>query len=472
MELLFFIYGLALFSLGILIFFTPREESQIFFARKIWLLGMYAILHACVEWLACYMYLFEDSIPYLRPLKFVLLLASYLFLFEFTRFIVRESFKEKQSKLHALYLLYAAPVIYPISLSCFLSLIIIHPSLDDAMIAVRYTYGFFGSLLLGIGLYYYSESLTKTDYTTRLKIYFKVLGIAFTIYAFLASITVAPTEYFPGTDLNAPWFLETFGLPVQFFRILCAFMIIFCSIKALQIFREETHLKLLSSLSHIKRFSSNVSHELKTPLTVMKGEMEVALQHERSILEYQHILRSSLEEIDALQSIVQNLLMLSYLEKEALKSTFQKQSLDDIALKVIDEKMVQASHKNITFQIEDLETLTVFGDEGLLKTVLSNLIDNAIKYAPTHSHIFLSLKKEGENALLYVEDEGSGIAEENLALVYDRFYRVDDSRSKHIKGFGLGLSIVKQIVHLHNGKITLANRPEKGLKASISLPLM
>jgi len=471
MDIIFFLYGLSFFILGVLVLFVRTSDSEIFFARKIWLLGIFAILHAFVEWIFLYMYLYPQHEPILSPVKFIFLLLSYLFLFEFSRFIVRESFKDKHSKLHFLHTLYAAPVIYIISLSSFLTLILIHPSLDDAIAAIRYTYGFFGSLFLGVGLYYYGESLKKSEYVERLKIYFKIPGVAFVAYALLAGIAVSPTHYFPGNIINTVWFLDTVGIPVQFFRALCALVITICSIKALQIFSDEAHLKMIKSLRQIKRFSSDVSHELKTPLTAMKGELEVALKEPRTNAEYQKILYSNLEEVDTLQSIVKNLLMLTYIEKESLKSQFTQQSLDDIVLNAIEDLMVVAAQRNSALEVVELENIVIIGDAILLKTVFSNLIENAIKYSPYHSTITISLTHEKDKAIFCIEDEGSGIEEEKLKLIFERFYRADDSRSKQIKGFGLGLSIVQQIIEVHDGSITVKNRKPHGLEVKVTLPI-
>jgi len=170
MEIVLFIYGLSFFVLGVLVLFVRTKESQIFFANKIWFLGVFALLHACVEWIFLYMYLFLEFEKTLNFVKAILLFASYLFLFEFSRFILRESFKEESSKLHFIHTLYAAPVIYVISLSSLLFLILLNPSLDGAISAIRYTYGFFGSFLLGIGLYFYGDSLKKSEHVERLKI--------------------------------------------------------------------------------------------------------------------------------------------------------------------------------------------------------------------------------------------------------------------------------------------------------------
>lgn len=141
-------------------------------------------------------------------------------------------------------------------------------------------------------------------------------------------------------------FFDTFGIPVQFLRAICSTSIT-VFIKALQIFSDETDLKLHQSLKHIKRFSSDVSHELKTPLTAIKGELEVALKENRSKEEYRSVLSSCLEEVDKVQSIVKNLLMLTYIEKESLKNKFVTHALDDILLRAVDELIVMASQKRL-----------------------------------------------------------------------------------------------------------------------------
>jgi signal transduction histidine kinase len=370
-----------------------------------------------------------------------------------------------------IYLPYYLFAVLLISLSSLLTLILIHPSLDDAIAAIRYTYGFFGSFLLGVGLYFYGESLKKIEYVERLKIYFKIPGIAFIAYALLAGIAVSPTHYFPGNVINTVWFLDTFGIPVQFFRAICALVITVCSIKALQIFSDETDLKLRQSLKHIKRFSSDVSHELKTPLTAMKGELEVTLKENRSKEEYRSVLSSCLEEVDKLQSIVKNLLMLAYIEKESLKNKFITHALDDILLRAVDELLVIAHQKEIGLEIETLDIVALTCDDVLLKTVFTNLIENAIKYSPPKTTITLSLVKKEHHALFCIEDEGNGIEEDKLPHIFERFYRADTSRSKHIKGYGLGLSLVKQIVELHLGQIQATNKTTGGLRIEVKLPL-
>ena len=203
----------------------------------------------------------------------------------------------------------------------------------------------------------------------------------------------------------------------------------------------------------------------------MKGEIEVALKENRSKEEYRSILASTLEEVDKLQSIVKNLLMLTYIEKESLKNKFIFHALDDIFLRSLDELMVMASQKKINLEIACLDIIQLKCDDILLKTVFNNLIENAIKYSPENTTITLSLEKKEHYAYFCIDDEGSGIEEEKLPHIFERFYRADTSRSKHIKGYGLGLSLVKQIVELHLGEISAHNQETRGLRVLVKIPL-
>ncbi|MDA7848264.1 hypothetical protein N8972_02115, partial [Sulfurospirillum sp.] len=181
MEIIFFIYGLAFFILGVLVLFVRPKESDLFFAKKIWLLGVFAISHAFVEWLEMYKIVHPSENIFLIQFEIALLLLSYLALFEFSRFILRKSFENPYLRLHFIYHLYAGPVVYIISIAALLFLILTNPGLNEALVAIRYTYGFWGSLFLGIGLYYYADEI-KTEHKDKLQSYFKLGGIAFICY--------------------------------------------------------------------------------------------------------------------------------------------------------------------------------------------------------------------------------------------------------------------------------------------------
>ncbi len=132
-----------------------------------------------------YQYIYPHSKKILVQFEVLLLLLSYLALFEFSRFIIRKSFENPHSKLHFVYHLYAGPVIYIISTSSLVALILLYPGLNETIVAIRYTYGFWGSLFLGIGLFFYGDSIKKVNRIETLKLYFKISGLAFIGYAFL-----------------------------------------------------------------------------------------------------------------------------------------------------------------------------------------------------------------------------------------------------------------------------------------------
>ncbi len=238
MNIILFVYGLSFFSFGLLILFAGEKSSELFFANKIWYLGVFAILHSFVEWIALYKYVYDTNSIDLLLIEIVLLFLSYIFLFEFSRFIVRKSFEDPHNKLHFLYVLYSAPVIYVIATSMFLTILIFEPSLFEVIIAIRYTFGFLGTLLLGLGLYYYAD-LKTDEYVKRLSIYFKLLGVVFMLYSIFAGIIVPPSNFLQAEFINTYWFYETFYVPVEVFRTICVMAIALLSMKALKIFQHE-----------------------------------------------------------------------------------------------------------------------------------------------------------------------------------------------------------------------------------------
>lgn len=225
--------------------------------------------------------------------------------------------------------------------------------------------------------------------------------------------------------------------------------------------------RLKSGVELLEQFNSDVSHELKTPLTVIKGEIEITLNKIREPHYYIQSLETIQNEATQIQTIVDNLLMLTKYTKENIEQTFTSCSLDSILMDTINKYNKQLKEKKIKLHLQKFEAVTLVGNIQLLHTIISNLIDNAIKYTPNGKNIFISLYLEKEKVHFIVEDEGIGIKKEQLEKVMNRFYRVDESRNKKIKGFGLGLSIVKNSVELHNAKLTMESQPDKGTKVEI-----
>jgi len=206
------------------------------------------------------------------------------------------------------------------------------------------------------------------------------------------------------------------------------------------------------SFSKVKRFSHDVSHELKTPLTVLRGEMELGLRKTRTIKEYKNILNISLEELQQLQELIDSLLFLSNSNQQDIVSSFEEVQVDETLLDVVSEYRVLLDGKNITIEFLFFNSVITNAHPILLKILIKNIISNSIKYSNKNSKIEISLDKEK----LIITDHGIGIKEEDLKNVFDRFYRVDTARSRG--GYGLGLSIVENISILHGFKVNLQSK--------------
>jgi len=228
----------------------------------------------------------------------------------------------------------------------------------------------------------------------------------------------------------------------------------------------ETFNTLLSELQHaytqVKQFGQNASHELKTPLTIIKGEVEVGLRKERTNAEYQHILEKVAKEVSTLHEVIEKILFLSSNTKNDLIKHFHEIYIDEILLEAIEEKRAFAEQKKITLHVESLEPQNLRGNATLIKIVIANLIDNAIKYSPQNTTICITLKAHE----LCIVDEGMGIKKADLEHVFEQFYRTKESKEIAM-GSGLGLAIVKTILDLHDLTITIESTEGKGTHATI-----
>jgi two-component system, OmpR family, phosphate regulon sensor histidine kinase PhoR len=229
----------------------------------------------------------------------------------------------------------------------------------------------------------------------------------------------------------------------------------------------------LRRLERVRRdFVANVSHELKTPLTSIKGYVETLQSGAKSD---PAVLNRFLERIDVnasrLVELVQDILSLAKIENQDGKLGRTAVDLTAIAK----QSMIHHEHalmrKNIRLSIDLAENVIVQGDREALRQVLDNLLTNAIKYTADGGEVRLSLAREGQNAILKLKDNGVGIPLEHQARVFERFYRVDKHRSREDGGTGLGLSIVKHLVHSMNGKVALASEPGCGSTFTVQMHL-
>ena len=219
--------------------------------------------------------------------------------------------------------------------------------------------------------------------------------------------------------------------------------------------------RLKSGVELLEQFNSDVSHELKTPLTVIKGEIEITLNKAREPKYYVNSLKTIENEALQIQTIVDDLLLLTKYTKDNIEQTFLDVSLDSILLETIEKFSKQLKKKNLKLHIEKIEPVNLNANAMLITTIFSNLIDNAVKYTPNDKNIYIQLFKK-EKIHFIIKDEGIGIPKEQISKITDRFFRVDESRNKKIKGFGLGLSIVKNSVELHSGSIKIDSPDESG----------
>lgn len=229
--------------------------------------------------------------------------------------------------------------------------------------------------------------------------------------------------------------------------------------------------RLEQAIQHISRFSADVSHELRTPLTILRGELETMAQDRSSDPESIEMIGNSLEEIDRLARIVDQLLVISRLDAGQAGIEREPVDLGKLAETTAEQLRLLMDEKGIAVKFAVEPGVVVSGDRLRLKQILVNLLDNAIKYVPENGTIEVIVREEAGHGLLAVSDTGIGISPAELPLIFDRFYRADKARRRATGGAGLGLSIVKAIALAHDGKVSVSSTEGVGTTVSIELPL-
>ncbi len=232
--------------------------------------------------------------------------------------------------------------------------------------------------------------------------------------------------------------------------------------------------RLQASFVQIQQFSSDASHELRTPLTIMRGEIEVALRNQRMSKQARELFMSMNDELVRLSSIVESLMILVKSDTGRLVFNMQPVALDEFIHQLFEEAQVLAEAKKIKVKLEHSEELYIKGDAARLKQLFLNVVDNAIKYTHPHGLVTLSLKKDAENAVIMIKDNGIGIPRKDQSKIFERFYRVERSSGniENTSGSGLGLPIAKWIAEAHNGSIEVKSKEGKGSTFTIQLPIL
>ena len=228
------------------------------------------------------------------------------------------------------------------------------------------------------------------------------------------------------------------------------------------------HEEILSSANIRQEFTANVTHELKTPLAAISGYaelMEAGLANEKDIKHFSGEIRKSAAR---LLNLINDIIRLSQLDAGNAKEILEVVNLDEIAGESVEMLSVNAAKNNVRMEYEGTANAKVRIGKELAQELVYNLIENAIRYNRPGGSVYVRVKEDEDAVRLCVEDTGIGIPAKHQARIFERFYRVDKSRSKELGGTGLGLAIVKHICSLTDGELVLDSKPDRGTKITVS----
>jgi signal transduction histidine kinase len=235
----------------------------------------------------------------------------------------------------------------------------------------------------------------------------------------------------------------------------------------------ESLARLEGAFAQLRRFTADASHELRTPLTAIRSVGEVALQRSLSAAAYREVIGSMLEEVDRLTRLVESLLTLTRGESGRVQPALEVVDLSGLALSVVEHLRVLAEEKEQSVTIDAAAEVPAACDPAILRLGLINVLDNAIKYTPQRGAIRVEVREipSGE-AAIEVEDTGLGISAVHQGRIFERFYRVDEGRSREEGGTGLGLATARWAVEVNGGRIELESEEGKGSLFRIVLPMV
>lgn len=232
----------------------------------------------------------------------------------------------------------------------------------------------------------------------------------------------------------------------------------------------ETFERLEEAFARQSRFVADASHELRTPVTVVRTQAEATLRRTRSPEEYREALAACLRSAERMSGVVDGLLALARLGAGGLIPSWGTIELSEVVRDAIVESRTAARSQEIEVRTS-LDPVRVHGDAGLLGEVVTNLVSNAIRYNRRGGQVHVRVGRENGTALIEVSDDGIGVPEAALAHLFDRFYRVDPARSRSVGGSGLGLAIARSIMDIHEGSIAAVSREGEGSTFTVSLPV-
>jgi len=325
----------------------------------------------------------------------------------------------------------------------------------------------------GQGVVQVAENYRHIQEVQRLLIYLLALSIPFVLLAaslggwFLASNALSPIDRITRTaaQISADDLHQRLNLKLpndEVGRLAATF--------------DSMLARLQDAFEQQKRFIADASHEMRTPLTILKGDVEVALNRPRSTDEYRHTLEMVNQTTDRLTALVEELFLLARADSNRYPLELEPINLVQLLTTEVSHLLPQAVKRQVTLHLDAPENIPMQGDPAKLTRLFRNLIENAIKYSPANASVTVTAKQVDDQVRVDITDTGPGIPPEHLAHIFERFYRVDKARSREesdagSSGAGLGLSIVQWLAQAHGGRIVVASQVGQGTTFSVWLPL-
>lgn len=496
LVIVYFVYGLAFFSMAVAIFSQPVGESQFKLAHILWLLGGFGFLHGANEWLDGWTIL-KGRESGLDIFRLTILSVSFLLLFEFGRQLFRlkmEEYPPVSRKIASQLTWTLSPLIAVLICA---SSALTHDLWETGAVGVRYLLAFPGGLLISAGFFLYYHYESKALEPLNVKKYFWGASLSFLVYGALAGLVVHKGHYGFSAWLNTESFLSAIRIPVQVFRAVCAIVAGWSTIGLLKIFNKEVIKKLEDEVARRKLaegklvrlndelsrsneklleldqrksdFVAMVSHEFKNPLGVISGAMEFILEDNawRGGPQQKEMLELAQKSAARLIRMVTNILDLAKIEAGKMELSREKIDMGALVDEVVAEYENEIAAKKIALVKRIPRGIeAVWGDRDKLIQVLINLLSNAIKYTE-HGSVTVSLTETERAVRFEIVDTGPGILQEHLGKIFDKFERITAERQE---GTGLGLPIARDIIELHGGKLWVESEMGKGSRFIFTLP--
>lgn len=484
MVIIFFIYGLAFFILGVSILIYPKKDSAFMLSRTLWLLGLYGIIHGISEWIDMFTLLYRKYAFALHFIGMFFLSVSFLCL---VKFGVRNIVSIKKRCLVLSYLPWALFILW---------LLLVYFGPDGFLYAeiwARYLLGTSGMCLTAYALIL-QAGIFKKEKLALVAVNLKAAASAFLLYGFFGGIIVPKAGFFPAAVFNFDSFRNITGIPVQIFRAAAACVITYNMLKVLGVFHWETknteevlkrdretfekmvqdrseqlleaekELDKTRRLADMGMLAASVAHELRNPLAAIqmaaynikkKGAGELLEKHLSNI-------EKKVAESD---QIINNLLFYARL-KSAHHERISIYDLLDECINIA-EKRFEEQNAAIIRNFASVNELVIDADPLQMRELLNNIFNNAFD-AVSGKEGKIEIRAEQADAshvAIYIKDNGVGIDEENLSKIYDPFFTTKS------KGTGLGLTVASQIVSLHGGAIDIQSKKGEWTEVTVVLPV-